>query len=97
MARHETCIMEAFWFANLFGLTKSLQQCRQCAEYSPRMFTEVSCLLPQIWTSSPLTVCISAIKMIVYIAINHKLESREKIVGGGEKKKVLTQNHSIPL
>lgn len=25
--------------------------------------------------------------MIVYIAINHKLESREKIVGGGEKKK----------
>lgn len=41
----------------------------------------------KIWTSSPLTVCISAIKMIVYTAINHKLESREKIVGGGEKKK----------
>lgn len=35
--------------------------------------------------------------MVVYIAINHKLESRGKIVGGGTGKKTLTQNHSIPL
>lgn len=29
--------------------------------------------------------------MIVYTAINHKLESREKIVGGGEKKSLDTK------
>lgn len=45
----------------------------------------------KIWTSSPLTVCISAIKMVVYIAINHKLESRGKIVGGGREKNLDTK------
>lgn len=73
------------------SMTKLLKPNQRTVDtcYSMWIFTDklfIASKSHKTWTSSLLTVCISAIKMAVYTAINPKLESRGKIVGGDGKK-----------
>lgn len=80
-------------------LARSLKQYRQCTYYSLRMFRGklfTTSKVYKIWTSFPPTICISAIKMVVYIAIKPQAGKQGKDCRRGREKN-LTQNHSIPL
>lgn len=99
MPHHETSIMVALWFANVFWLAKSLKQCRQCTHYSLWMFTEVSCLLPQKSTKSGLppsnSMYFSNKKGCLYSNQAASWKAGERLWRRREKNS--TRNHSIPL